>query len=64
MRSVTYLTQSRMLSDDVNICAINKNTNMLCDDNHTQQQYSKLIRPLAIPTRLKSIHTVTGLATI
>ena len=25
-----------MLSDHLNICAINKNTNMLCDDNHIQ----------------------------
>ena len=37
----------RMLSDNLNICEINKYTNMLCDDNHTQKQYGKLIRPLA-----------------
>ena len=51
-----------MLSDNLNKCAINKYTNMLCDDYHVQQQYGKCIRPtqlsqnssiLAILTQLK-----------
>ena len=54
-----------MLSDNLNICAVNKYTNMLGDDNYIiQLQYGKLIRPLAIQARLKSISTFTGLATI
>ena len=30
------INSTRMLSDNLNICAINKYTNMLCDDNHIQ----------------------------
>ena len=47
-----------MLSGNLNICVINKYTNILCDDNNIQQQYSKLMHPLVIPTRLKSIHNL------
>ena len=56
---------TRMLSDNLNICAINKYTNMFGDDTHiVQQQWGKLIRPLAIPAQLKSIPTFTHLTTI
>ena len=43
---------TRMFSDNLNICAINKYTNKLDDNNHIiQEYYNKLMRPLAIRKR-------------